>query len=174
MSNSYAITTLMDNNDGTLTGTTGVDMFSYSQFFVENVTFYLYITQRTDIGRMDRVALKVWGDADLLPELMLLNSWYNPYSLNSGQILFFCNPADLSTAIKIPDITARLNLVTNPNSPTRTRPASLVQNNVVAAVPTQVSTSTNAWLNGETVLPPNAPRNSKNNIEIVGGKVVFR
>lgn len=171
---SYLITTLMDNADSTITGTSGIDLFSYSQFFVNEVTFYLYITEKTDIGRMDRVAIKLWGDEKLLPELMLLNSWKNPYAINSGQILYVCSREDIDRAIKIPDINTKLQLVSNQNTPTRNRPSSLVNNNIVAAVPTKVSDSTNLWLNGEVVLPPNAPRTSKNNIEVIGGKVVFR
>ena len=69
-----------------------------------NFSLGIYTVPREFEMRLDRISNYLYGSADYVEELMVINDIINPYSVKEGQIIYFCDVNALSSLITTDDL----------------------------------------------------------------------
>lgn len=70
------------------------NLFNLFQKNIMNITgipLNIYIVPREYEMRLDRISEHIYGTTDYVEELMTINDIINPYSVQEGQFIYFCN-----------------------------------------------------------------------------------
>jgi hypothetical protein len=73
------------------------NLFQKNIMVTKNLLVYPYIIPREFEMRLDRISNDIYGSPDFVEELMILNDIISPYSVQEGQIIYFCNSDMLDT-----------------------------------------------------------------------------
>lgn len=60
-----------------------------------NISLNYYIVPKEFEMRLDRISNFIYGSPNYVEELMVLNDIINPYSVQEGQYIYFCDQANL-------------------------------------------------------------------------------
>lgn len=79
-----------DPNQGNL-----FNLFQKNIMVIPNIPLNIYVVPREYEMRMDRISNHIYGSPNYVEELMVLNDIINPYSVQEGQYIYFCDQSNL-------------------------------------------------------------------------------
>ena len=72
------------------------DLFQKNIVNTKNISLEIYIVPREFEMRLDRISYYIYGSSNYVEELMVLNDIINPYSIQEGQYIYFCDVDNLN------------------------------------------------------------------------------
>ena len=71
------------------------NLFQKNIMIVPNIQLNYYIVPKEFEMRMDRISNFIYGSPNYVEELMVLNDIINPYSVQEGQYIYYCDQINL-------------------------------------------------------------------------------
>jgi len=90
----------------------------------DSLVYYPYVVGQEEAMRIDQICYSIYGNFLYIDELLTINNIINPWSIRSGDIIYFLDENDLVALQLVPkvDQTLIINRLVNPNKDTQKDP----------------------------------------------------